>query len=169
MKSATQSKKGYRNPQTEKEEKAVLQTHLIMLEQQSNETADKNHYQQSRLAVSYRLGVQQLNLIFEVLSNELKEYQGDLPTSFVSVENAIAKYISKCLHDVPDKKRGISHVQALLREYKAVRCVRGESPSVSLLAVHLILQDNYRGSSLCKLFNVFLAGHLGVITKTITF
>jgi hypothetical protein len=43
------------------------------------------------------------------------------------------------------------------------------NPSVSLHRVHVILQDNFPDSCLCKLFNLFLDCHPKVQSKTIVF
>lgn len=110
-----------------------------------------------------------LQRIAALQRNEVISYPDDLSTSFVAVERKIARCISECLPDVPERKRGISHIQVLLRDYRVVRFVPGQSPSVSLQRVHSILQDNYAGSCLCGLLNILLAGFLQTQTKVITF
>jgi hypothetical protein len=104
-----------------------------------------------------------------VLQSELKEYPDDLPTSFVDAETQIAQHICKCLADVPEQRRDISGVQALLRVYKVVRLLPGGNHSVSLERVYSILQDNYIDSSLHKLFYLMLTGVGKAETKVITF
>lgn len=123
---------------------------------------------QSLQSAAFCQAVQQLQRIFDTQRNESAKYPDDLPTSFVDVEREIARCISGCLCDVPSRNRDISHIQSLLRDYKVVGFVPGQTPSVSLERVYLILQDNYAGSSLCGLFNIFLAEFHNVQTKVIT-
>ncbi|WP_443937060.1 hypothetical protein [Pedobacter sp. MW01-1-1] len=138
-------------------------------QQKPHENYGTNLRQQYEQLAQLNQGISQLLRIVEVLPNESTSYPDDLPTSFVAVEMAIAKHIYECLQDVPKRKRDISLLLTFLRLYKVVRFVPGKNPTVSLQQVHLILQDNYKGSSLCSLFNIFLAGFMVTTTKVITF
>jgi hypothetical protein len=127
--------------------------------QQRLQNFDMSRYQQYQTLPEYQEGMNELCRIFEVLRTESRDYQGDLPTSFERVENEIATGISECLADCPEQSRSIAAVQDLLRVYKVVLPLPSGSPSVSLFRIHLILQDNFEGSLLCKLFNILLAKH----------
>jgi hypothetical protein len=137
--------------------------------QSKNENPCTSLHRQHLLSAQYSRGISQLCRIFEAMQNEAVDYEGDLPISFVSVEREIAKCISGCLSDFPVQKRDISRIQSLLRDYKVVVPVRGQNPTVSLHKVHLILQDNYKGSSLCKLFNMLLGCSDNVNAKVVIF
>jgi len=163
------TKKDCQNHQTETEALGKLPSDSQYREQLLNETGDKNQNQLCTPQAQYQIGILQLNRIFEVLQNESKECRDSLPISSELVEMEIAKCISKCLGDVPEQKRSIAHVQALLRKYKVVVPLRTGNHSVSLHKVHVILQDNYAGSYLCSLMNIMLAGFMGSETKVINF
>lgn len=135
-----------------------------VLPELQHEIHDKSHDQQYQLLDEFQRSICSLHRIFEVQRNETASYPDDLPTSFASVETEIAKYISKCLADVAEHSRKISDIQALLRANRVVVLLRDQSCSVSLHRLHVILQDNYQDSCLCKLLNVFLAGF--IFTKT---
>lgn len=121
-----------------------------------NEIGDMTQNQEQHQPQSLLGANLMLRHLFAMQQNEIPNYQGDLPTSLLSCERAVAKYMSECLQDCPSHKRDISYISTLLRDYKVVLPVRGQSPSVSLGKVHLILQDNYKGSSLCSLFDLLL-------------
>lgn len=144
---------------------SMVQAHL----QQQYETYDTIRNLQPRQSPEYRSSIGQLRRIFEVLQDELKDYQGDLPTSFARVETELAKCISGCLVDVRPQRRDIDYIRSLLRDQQVIVPLRCGKPSVSLHKVHLILQDNYKDSYLCELFNILIAGFMGVETKVINF
>lgn len=163
------TEKDYQNRRTENVVMETLLSDSQFREQLLNGTDDKNPNQLCTPHHQYQTGILQLNRIFEVLQNELKESQDGLSISSERVEMEIAKCISQCLQDVPLQKRNISYVQALLRLYKVVVPLQNGNHSVSLHKVHMILQDNYADSCLCGLMNIFLAGFLKSETKVISF
>ena len=121
---------------------------------QQPQTLDTNLYQQYGQLPEYRGVMCSLNRLFAMLHSESKGFEGDLPISFEFVEKEISECISKCLGDCLEQKRNSSTILSLLRDYKVVRPLLDGSPSVSLFQIHLILQDNYKDSSLCKLFDL---------------
>lgn len=130
-----------------------------------------SHHSQDMLFRQYYSGVSQLQRIFAALQTEVIHHPGNSPTSFACVENRIAKCICGCLQDVPERSRHIGRIQSLVAEYKVVQPVMGlhQKPTVSLLSVFVLLQDNYPNSCLRKLFDVFIAECGNVTTKTVTF
>lgn len=161
-------KKGSHTP-----EKNTLAERIICSEQSPallpHETAGTIPDRQSWQSAQAEQALGLLQRITALQQSESASYPDDLPTSFVAVERAIAQCISECLPDVPARKRGISHIQALLRDYRVVGFVPCQTPSVSLQRVHSILQDNYADSYLCRLMNILLAGFMQTQTKVITF
>jgi len=131
------------------------------------EILDKTLCQRSLQEVRAHSASLQLRTILEALPNEESALGDDLPTSFVDVENRVAKCISECLRDVPSQRRGIERVQSLLRSYKVVRPLRGGTQSVSLHRVHVILQDNFPDSWLCFLMNMTMAGWMNTTSMTV--
>ena len=123
---------------------------------------------QSGLSAQYRNTVAELDKIFGMLPFESEERPGDLPTSFVLAEKEIARCISECLQDVSPQRRDIAHIQGLLADYRVLVFLPGKNPSVSLERLHVILQDNFQDSSLCRLMNIFLAGFGDLHTKVVT-
>lgn len=109
----------------------------------------------------------QLRTILEALPNEEVHPGDDLPTSFVDVENRLARCISECLIDVPSQMRDVDHVQSLLRVYRVVQPLLGGTHTVSLHRVHVILQDNFPDSWLCLLMNMTLAGWMDTTSMTV--
>lgn len=155
--------------ETEKQKKDSLisevQEHLQLLSGTLGKSPDSLFW----LSAPLRSGILQLRRLLEVLPYESRVYPDDLPTSFVAVEKAIAQYISGCLADVPSRKKGIHRILTFLRDYKVVRILPDGNYTVSLGTVHLILQDNYPGSSFCNLLNMLLGGFMNTTTKVITF
>ena len=158
-----------RTPQTETpsvaEQIAEVQGHLQSL----SGLFDKTPY---RLSGQYRrcqVEIEALSRIFGVLQSEEEARQDGLSTSSVRVEREIARYISGCLSDSDEQMRDIRHILSLLKSYGVVRPLPGGKCSVSLLQIHLILQDNFQDSWLCKLLNILLGCSPDVETKTIQF
>ena len=135
--------------------------------QKLHENDGRTRYPESTLSVKHRSANRMLQRIFEVLPNELIDYPDDLPTSFVAVETEIARCISGCLADAPEQMRDISYIQSLVRDYRVVSPVRVGNPTVSLHAVHLIVQDNFEGSCFWKLLNILATGFMNTETKLI--
>ncbi|MBU2525202.1 MAG: hypothetical protein KKC03_01185 [Bacteroidetes bacterium] len=158
----------YKNPQMETQKKKNRVARDQVHPQKQRETPGTNPCPQGVQSAIDRSALLQLTRLTAMLPNESASYPDDLPTSFACAEKALAECISKCLADVPLQKRSTAYVQSLLRDYRVIVPVRGQNPSVSLQRVHLILQDNYQGSSLCLLFNILLAGWLGLTAKVIT-
>lgn len=163
------SQTGYQTPQMEKALKHLFSALQPHQQQLPNGTGGRNLNPQFVLSALYPVGIDLLSRIFEVLPGESANYPDDLPTSFVAVENEIARCISGCLRDVPKRKRDISYIQGLLRVYRVVRIVPGQNPTVSLGRVHTILQDNYKDSCFCKLMNILIVGFMNTEPKVITF
>ena len=159
----------HQTPQKEIEKKGTVANEAIMLPPLLNEIADTNPNQQSHLLAQHLAGKKALTRIIEMLPNELTKRPDVLPISFVNVEMEIARCISECLLGFPAQKRNISTVLSYVQDYKVVRPVSGQNPSVSLLQIHVILQDNYKGSSLCMLLDIMLGEFKKTTTKTITF
>jgi hypothetical protein len=162
-------KKDFRTRQTE-----ILQTGDSAAEAPApglsqSEIRGRNRDLQYRLLGEYRQGVARLHRIFEALHNELTEYPGDLPTSFFLAESEIAKCISGCLQDVREQNECIPDILSLVRGYGVVAPVRAGNPTVSLDRLHLLLQDNFPDSCLCRLLNIFLSEFMNVHAKVISF
>lgn len=158
---------GYHSPRKETLSKECLPAmalrHLHMLQ----ENFDKNHCPQYSRCQEYRSGISQLSQLFEVLQSE-EEVAGDgLSTSFAYVENQIAQCISVCLSDCSSRSRNMRRILSLVRDYRVVRPLRDGSCSVSLLRIHSILQDNYKGSYLCMLFDIFLGCRCGIAPRAV--
>lgn len=149
-------RKDYQSPQTETQAASNQALSPLQHSQIWNEIGDMSRSQEQRQTQPLLGANLMLQHLFAMQQNEIPNYQGDLPTSLLSCERALAKYMSECLQDCPSHKCDISYISTLLRDYKVVLPVRGQSPSVSLGKVHLILQDNYKGSSLCSLFDLLL-------------
>lgn len=166
---ANLKKKDYQSPQKETHKFSNSPKDFPLPEQIWNEIDDMNqnqaHYQHQQPVKE----IQMLQKILEVQQNEIQDYQGDLPTSLLFAEKEVVKYISECLQDDSASINDISCIPTLVRDYKVVSPVRGQIPSVSLRKIHLILQDNYKDSSLCKLFNLLLGCSKILQTKVITF
>ena len=160
---------GHQTHQKENLQKETPETQGAVRRKLPNETRGKNRDQQCQLLDEYRAGIYQLHRITELLRRESAGYPDDLPTSFVRVENEIAKYISGCLSDVDEQSRDISDILTLLRCNRVLVHVHGETPSVSLDQLYILLQDNFPNSYLCNLFNLFIDGFSKVQPKTIAF
>lgn len=144
---------------------AEVQGHLQSL----SEIFGKTPY---RLSGKYRrcqIGIQELSGIIGVLQTEEVVLPGDSSTSSVDVEIEIAKCISRCLSDFDGQTKDIAHILSLVKTYGVVRPLPERKCSVSLQQIHLILQDNFEGSWLCKLLNIFLGCYPNVEAKTILF
>ena len=163
------SKKDYQNPQTENSTAQILTVEALRRELQQNENLDKNHHQQFQPEAQYQKGIEQLYRIFSMLRSEAKADLDSSATSFACVEKEIAKCISECLQDVPPYIHDIDSIQSLLKDYKVIQFDSDQNPSVSLHRIHVILQDNYKDSSLCRLFNICITGFMGINTKVIVF
>ena len=135
-----------------------------------NGTCGMNRHQSHKGLAPYRFANNKLQRIIEAHQNESKVCRDCLPTSFVSFENQLAIHISGCLQSDGDKISDISQIQSLLSEYKVVRFLEGSPQrlTVSLDAVYLILQDNYKDSSFKQFFDVFLGEYGDVISKVVT-
>lgn len=142
-----------------------VQEHLQSL----SEIFGKNPYQLSGQFRRCQTGIQELSRIFGVLQSEEASSRGGLSTSSARVETEIAKCISECLSSFDGQNQDIPHILSLLKSYKVVRPLPYGRCSVSLLQIHLILQDNFEDSCLCKLLNIILGCHSNVVTKTIQF
>lgn len=164
-----QKKKGCRNPRKgnpyKDDQYAELSKHLL----KSHGIYDKTHHQQRYIDRKCLIGIRQLNSIIEVLQTESVNYPNDLPISFDCVEMAIAISISQLLHGSASQTSDILKTRSLLRDYKVFGFLPKKKPTLSLGRIHQLCQDNYPDSSLCILLNIALAGHLGVISKTISF
>lgn len=141
----------------------MAQAHLHMLQ----ENFDKNHCPQYSRYQEYRSGISQLSQLFEVLQSEEVAAGDGLSTSFAYVENQIAQCISVCLSDCSSRSRNMRRILSLVRDYRVVRPLRDGSCSVSLLRIHSILQDNYKGSYLCMLFDIFLGCRCGIASRAV--
>ncbi|SDE40215.1 hypothetical protein [Riemerella columbipharyngis] len=117
----------------------------------------------------YRAKIQQLNQLFVEPPYAGASSEGDLPTSFVSAEKEIAKYIAECLQGYHGQKYDTEGTLSLIRDYKVVQSHPEKNHSVSLERVHSILEDNFQDSSLYKLLHLLLNGNKNAKAKVITF
>lgn len=163
------SQKDFCNPQMEKLIKGAVIKDQTKHLQQLNEIGDMIQNPRYKQSAALCLGIQQLHRLSEEMQNESIDYPYDLPTSFASAEIQIAKYISECLEDSHEENPNNEKILSLVKHYKVIRLLPEGKHSVSLHKVHLILQDNYPGSSLCGLFNLLLCGRNNGSTKVITF
>lgn len=147
-----------------------LPTHKaeLKLVQQLRKNFYTNHGQQYLQSAPGHSALGQLSRLVGVLQNESAECPVGLTTSFAAVRKEIAQCMQQCLQDVPEQNRGIDAIQSLIDDYKVIQFLPDQKMSVSLEAVHLILQDNYKDSSLCFLLNLFLAGWNQLTTKVVT-
>ncbi len=137
--------------------------------QSLSETCGMSPCQQSPQSHQYLSGIEGLSRIFGVLQSEEAARQDGSTISFAAVEKEIAICIAGCLSDCPVQTRHIGRIRTLLRDYRVVTPLQDGTPTVSLRRLHMILQDNFQGSYLCGLLNIFLAGHNGVTTKVLDF
>lgn len=126
-------------------------------------------YRQSIQFRKYRRAIERLQNIIEVQSSELIEYPDDLPTSFVSFEIGLAKYIAQLLGNSDDKIPDELHVLSLLRDYRVVALRQDGKMSVSPDKLYLILEDNFPDSYLKFLFDVLLKDSKMCFAKIISF
>lgn len=117
----------------------------------------------------YRSKIQQLNQLFVEPPHAEASSEGDLPTSFVSAEREIAKYIAECLGGSDEQNGDIENILSLIRDYKVVQFPQEKNHSVSLERVHSILEDNFPNSSLYQLLELLINGNQKVKSKVITF
>lgn len=163
------AKKDCHNLEMEILKMGVVKEPQILPLQQLHEIGDMIQSQQCKKSAELASGISQLYRLSEVLQNESIDYSGDLPTSFVSAEIQLAKYISECLSCDYSENLSSAKIQSLLRDYRVVQPLPNGKHSLSLHKVYLILQDNYPNSSLCGLFNLLLCGRNNGVTKVITF
>lgn len=151
--------------QSEAEQIAEVQAQLLSLSEIFGKTPYRLFGQYHRC----RVGIQELSRIFGVLQSEEEAVRGGLSTYSAHVEREIAKCISECLSSSDEQMTDIRHILSLVKSYRVVRPLPGGKCSVSLLQTHLILQDNFQGSCLCKLFDIFLGCFPDVVEKSILF
>lgn len=147
------------------EQITMVQGHLQSL----SEIFGKNPY---RLSGQYRrcqTGMKELSRIIGVLQNEEEALRGGLSTFSEFVEREIAKCISECLSSFDGQKQDSRHILSLLKSYKVVRPLPVGKCSVSLLQIHLILQDNFQDSFLSRFFDFTLGCSVNTESKTILF
>lgn len=142
---------------------AMAVRHLHMLQ----ENFDKNHCPQYSRCQEYRSGISQLSQLFGVLQSEASAAGDGSSISSACVENQISQCISECLSDCSSRSRNMRRILSLVRDYRVVRPLRDGSCSVSLLRIHSILQDNYKGSYLCMLFDIFLGCRCGIASRAV--
>ncbi len=123
----------------------------------------------SPLCRRYLTGIAQLSQIFAVLQTEEEARQAGLSTSLPHALTEAERYISECLADLLQGIRGTSQIPSLLREYGVVIPLPDGRSSVSPFQIHLILQDNFQDSSLCRLFNVMFGCYPKAASKTVIF
>lgn len=78
-------------------------------------------------------------------------------TSFAHVVKELSKCIEGCLGDSLSRNQNDISLPQLLIDYKAVQPLRDGKTLISLHKVHLILQDNFSNSWLCKFLNIMLS------------
>lgn len=174
MKTTCLQKKGLQNFQNNSEmeiqAEAILAIEEAQLQQLRNGSLSSSEFRKPEaLPRRYRYGLFRLHLIFGLLQVESAICQDDLPTSFVSVEREIAKYISECLPDVSARNQSTAKILKLVRLYKVVEFQKKKELSISLMQLYLLLDDNFQSSSLCKLLNLFLFGSGKAEPKVIAF
>ena len=163
------SKKGTQSPQKEIPSVGLQAKEVRDRLQLLNESFDKSLNSLSPLCRQYATGILQLSKIFAVLQTETEVRQGVLSISLPLAVKEVELYISECLADLLSKKRDTSHIPYYVRIYKVVTPLPGGKCSVSLPRIHLILQDNFQGSSLCSLFDVIRGCYHNVETKVVDF
>jgi len=151
---------------TQKQEKVIDLQFLKSLQQKNY---GKNSCPLSVQFREYRQGIAQLNKITEATQNELTQYPDVLPTFFEDVVRELSLYISECLKDVPEQKRDVACIRSFLFDYKVLSLVPGQNPMLSLDRLFSILEDNFEGSFLHKLFWLVLYGNKNIDAKVITF
>ena len=142
---------------------AMVQDHLHMLQ----EMLGKTWRPQYPLCREYHSGVLQLLRLFEVLQSEEEAVRDGSSISFAPVESLIARCISGCLSGCSSRSRSMYKILSLVRAYRVVRPLQDGSCSVSLLQIHSILQDNYKDSYLCILFDILLGCRSGIASKAV--
>lgn len=141
--------------------------HERELEQLLREILDTNHGLPRRLYRQFLNETLRLHQIFVAQQHEEVSSQDGMSTSSPCDEMVVAQCISGCLQDSCEPKPDTSLVQGLVADYGAVVALPGKTPSVSLRRIHSMLQDNFQGSSLCKLFDHLLMGGHKFDTKVI--
>lgn len=151
--------------QSEAEQIAEVQAQLLSLSEIFGKTPYRLFGQYHRCQV----GIQGLSRIFGVLQSEEEAGRSVLSTYSAHVEREITKCISECLSSSDGQTKDIRHILSLVKSYRVVRPLPGGKCSVSLLQIHLILQDNYQGSCLCKLLDILMGCFPDVVAKSIQF
>lgn len=162
-----------------KKEIRIPQTGILSMEHQEAgvrerlqslcESYGKNQSRQSLLCRKYLTGISELSKIFAMLQTEEEARQDGLSTSSPDAVTPAEQCISECLADLLQEICDTSSILSLLRVYGVVTPLPCGKNSVSLSRIHLILQDNFQGSSLCRLFNVMLGCYPGAESKSVVF
>lgn len=137
--------------------------------QSLSESCGKSRSQQSLLYRKYQTGILELSRIFAMLQTEEEARQAGLSISSPCVVTEAERCISECLANLLQGNCDTSDILSLLRMYKVVTPLPDGKNSVSLFQIHLILQDNFQGSSLCRLFNVMLGCFPGAESKSVIY
>lgn len=130
---------------------------ILMPRHRLNETHDKNQNQRPPHLVEYREEIVQWQKKSVMQRNAIQEDQHVLSTSLSVVATEIAKCIAGCLADAPLHKSSVTLLRQLLIDYKAVQSLHDGRTLISLHRVHLILQDNFSNSCLCRFCDIMLS------------
>lgn len=158
----------YQSHQMEKLQDEILQEMELDHSLLQNETYGKIPDPRYSISPQFRQANAQLHKLFAVLKNELKDYPGDLSTSYVFVEKELAKCISGLLQDYPLQMRSVSCIRSLLRDYKVILPLQDGSHSISHNKVHSILEDNYKDSLLLSFMDLLSKGLHNTVPKLIS-
>ncbi|GEM_PF-4828472 len=147
------------NQQKESENRMEPEMFPLWHQQIPSENHGKNPHLLSRLLARLDSEKTMLCRKLEELQNGLEEYQGDLPTSWLSVEKEAAANIASLIHGADATSHNTRQLLILLRDYRVFVPSRAGTPYVSLLQLYVLLQDNYKDSLLRKLFDLTIGEH----------
>lgn len=156
-------------PQTENNKRDTIvedcKLHLQELSEMIDESRDLPRLQ----LLLFRSAILRLLRIFEEQRDGVKGFVDEKSISSAAFEKELAECISGCLPDVPLRKKNISRIQSLVAGGKLVQSLPDETLSVSPFRAHMLFQDNYAGSCLCRLFNLLFADLDNSFSKSITY
>lgn len=147
------------------ETEALVQEHL----QRLNESLGKIRGQGSLLSREYQFQIAELSRIFAMRQNERSAHRGEQSIFSPDAVREVERCISECLAGLLPGTQDTNDILSLLRDYRVVRALSERKCCVSLTRLHSILQDNFRGSLLCRLFNMILGCHPLTESRVIAF
>lgn len=149
----------YQNQQTENGKSTECCMFPLEHQQLCNENRGTNLHPLSRLFAGLDAESERLRKKAEGRLTVLEEYRDGFPTSSPSVAKKAAACIAMLIHGSAATTRNTDRVLSLLQDYRVFVPARGGDSYVSLLQLHVLLQDNYKDSYLLKFLNLTIGEH----------